>query len=166
MSQLDELVVSVRRAFDLVHREHFLGDVTANPRLVVDVLDPAVVVDTPVVLLLAPWTINGLAFPPDDQFPDVLELAGRRRMVFRVEMAELGPFRSVNLPLEAAGLRSMAQARGLTRSWAGHFHEAVAAARAARAREGEPSSETGNPHDPERLPRPADPIASAHLRRE
>ncbi len=154
MDQLEDLVASVRRAFDQVHRKHFRGDPTANPRLAVDVLDPAVVTDTPTVLLLAPWTINGLAFPPDDQFPEVLELAGRRRMVFRVEMAELGPFRSVNLPLEAASLRSMAQARGLTRSWAIHFHEAVGAARAERV--SRHSSQAGNAHDPERLPLPAD----------
>ncbi len=150
MEQLDEIVVNVRTAFELVHRKHFLGDPVANPRLVVDVLDPAVVVDTPALLLLTPWTINGLAFPPDDKFPEVLELAGRRRTAFRVEMAELGPFRSVNLPLEAAGLRNMAQARGLTRSWAGHFMDAVGAARAARADHLGP--ETGAPNDPERLP--------------
>jgi [NiFe]-hydrogenase assembly, chaperone, HybE len=132
MARLDEIVANVRTAFELVHRKHFLGDPVANPRLAVDVLDPAMVVDTPAVLLLTPWTINGLAFPPDDQFPDVLELAGRRRMVFRVEMAELGPFHSVNLPLDAASLHSMAQARTLTRSWAGHFQQAVHAARGGR----------------------------------
>lgn len=164
MSQeLDQVVVKVRQAFDLVHRKHFLGDPVANPRLLVDVLDPAVVEDTPTALLLTPWTINGLAFPPDDEFPEALELAGRRRMVFRVEMAELGPFRSVNLPLEAGGLRSMAQARGLTRSWTGHFQDAVRGARAARVHQ--LRSEPGNPHDPERLPRPADPAGSAHLQR-
>jgi hypothetical protein len=161
MSQLDEIVVNVRQAFDLVHRKHFLGDPVANSRLVVDVLDPAVVVDTPTALLLTPWTINGLAFPPDDEFPEVLEIAGRRRMVFRVEMAELGPFRSVNLPLEAGSLRSMAQARGLTRSWTGHFQEAVRGARAQRVHQ--LTSAPGQPADPERLPRPAGPARSAHL---
>ncbi len=164
MGQLEDLVANVHRAFDQVHREHFLGDPTANPRLGVDVLDPVVVADTPTVLLLAPWTINGIAFPPDDQFPDVVEIAGRRRMVFRVVMADLGPFRSVNLPLEAAGLRSMAQARGLTRSWATHFHDAVRVARAAQVSEASPRR--GNPPDPERLPPRADPIGGARLKRE
>ncbi|HUK70822.1 MAG TPA: [NiFe]-hydrogenase assembly chaperone HybE [Streptosporangiaceae bacterium] len=164
MGQLEDLTANVRRAFDHVHREHFLGDPAANPRLLVDVLDPVVVADTPTVLLLAPWTINGLAFPPDDQFPDMLELAGRRRTVFRVEMADLGPFRSVNLPVEPAGLRSMAQARGLTRSWATHLHEAVRGARAARV--SQPGSQLGNPDDPERLPPAADPIGSRRTQGE
>jgi [NiFe]-hydrogenase assembly, chaperone, HybE len=158
--QLDEIVGNARQAFELVHRKHFLGDPVANSRLVVDVLDPAVVIDTPTALLLTPWTINGLAFPPDDEFPEVLEIAGRRRMVFRVEMAELGPFRSVNLPLEAGSLRSMAQARGLTRSWTGHFQEAVRGARAPQVHQ--LPSEPGHPADPERLPRPAGPARSAH----
>jgi hypothetical protein len=161
MSQLDEIVANVRTAFELVYRKHFLGDPVANPRLAVDILDPAVVVDTPALVLLTPWTVNGLAFPPDDNFPEQLEIAGRPRLVFCLKMAELGAFRSVNLPLEAASLRSMAQARGLARSWSVHFHDAVGAARLARAaRADHPGPEICDPSDPERLPRlrPASPV--------
>jgi [NiFe]-hydrogenase assembly, chaperone, HybE len=129
MSRLDEIVADVRAAFERVHREQFRGDPVANPRLGVDVIDPAIVADTPAVVLLTPWTVNGLAFPPDDDFPDSLEIAGRTRPVFRLRMPELGVFRSVNLPLDAASLRSMAQARGLAGSWSGHFRDAVGAAR-------------------------------------
>lgn len=131
MSQLDDVAADVREAFERVHREQFLGDRAANPQLTVDVTDAALVDDTPTVVLITPWTVNGLAFPPDDRFPEVLDLAGRRRPVFRVEMAKLGVFRSVNLPLEAASLRSMDQARTLAHSWAGHFRDAVQAARQA-----------------------------------
>jgi hypothetical protein len=129
MDRLAEIVADVRAAFERVHREQFLADPAANPRLAIDVLDPAVVEDTPTVVLLAPWTINGLAFPPDDEFPSEIEIAGRRRLVFRVEIGELGAFRSVNLPPEPSSLHSMAQARGLARSWAAPFQAAVAAAR-------------------------------------
>lgn len=129
MRGLDDIAVNVRLAFERVHREQFLGDPVANPRLAVEVIDPAVVEDTPTVVLLTPWTVNGLAFPPDATFPGSLEIAGRRRPVFRIEMAELGAFWSVNLPLEAASLRSMAQARTLARSWVAPFRDAVGAVR-------------------------------------
>ncbi len=133
MSRVDDVAAGVREAFERVHREQFLGDRAANPQLTVDVIDAALVEDTPAVVLITPWTINGLAFPPDDEFPEELELAGRRRPVFRVDMARLGAFRSVNLPVEAASLRSMDQARTLAHSWAGHFHDAVRAVRQAAA---------------------------------
>jgi hypothetical protein len=133
MSRLDDLAAKVWEAFGRVYREQFRGDSAANPRLKVEVIDAAVAADTPTVVLITPWTINGLAFPPGGEFPETLDLAGRRRPVFTVEMAELGVFRSVNLPVEAAGLTSMEQARTLARSWAGHFQDAVRAARQAAA---------------------------------
>jgi hypothetical protein len=131
MNSLDDLAAAVRAAFERVHREQFLGDRAANPRLAVDVTDAAMLEDTPAVVLSTPWTINGLAFPPDDTFPQELDIAARRRPVFRVDMPEIGVFRSVNLPLDAASLRGMDQARTLARSWAAHFHDAVRTARRA-----------------------------------
>jgi [NiFe]-hydrogenase assembly, chaperone, HybE len=133
MSSLDDVTAGVRKAFEQVHREQFLGDRAANPRLTVEVIDAAIVDNTPTVVLITPWTINGLAFPPDDEFPEVLDIAARRRPVFRVEMPGLGAFRSVNLPVEAASLSGMDQARTLSHSWAAHFHDAVRAARQAGA---------------------------------
>lgn len=129
MNQADDLAARVCRAFERVHREQFRGDRAANPRLRVEVIEAAAVADTPTVVLITPWTINGLAFPPGGEFPATLELAGRRRPVFGVGMDELGVFRSVNLPVETSGLHSMDQARTLARSWAGHFQDAVRAAR-------------------------------------
>jgi hypothetical protein len=158
MRGLDEIAADVRLAFERVHRERFQGDPAANPRLTVDVIDPAVVEGIPTVVLLTPWTINGLAFPPDGEFPDSLEIAGRRRRVFRIELAELGAFCSVNLPLEPANLRSMAQARELTRSWVAHFRDAVrVAGRASEAAAGrlDPAGAGEDPNDPEHLPREA-----------
>jgi hypothetical protein len=157
MRELDQIASHVRLAFERVHREQFQGDPVANPRLAVEVIDPAVVEDTPAVVLLTPWTVNGLAFPPDGTFTDSLEIAGRRRPVFRIEMPELGAFWSVNLPLEAASLRSMAQARTLARSWVPHFRDAVGAVRraaaAATAGERPPAVDREDRIDSERLPR-------------
>jgi [NiFe]-hydrogenase assembly, chaperone, HybE len=129
MSQLDALAAGVRVAFDHLHRDVFLGDPVANPRLAVDVVDAAIVADTPTLVLVTPWTVNGLAFPPDDDFPDSLQIAGRTRPVFRVELAGLAVFRSVNLPPQTASLHSMSQARTLARSWVAPLHEAVRAVR-------------------------------------
>ena len=126
---LDALVADVTRTFDRVHREQFLGDPVANPRLRVAVVDAALVADTPALVLLTPWTINGLAFPPDDVFPATLTVAGRVRPAHCIDMPELGVFRSVNLPTETAGLRGMAQAHALASSWAQPFREAVRAIR-------------------------------------
>ena len=129
MDTLDALVADVTRTFDRVHREQFLGDPVANPRLRVAVVDAALVADTPALVLLTPWTINGLAFPPDDVFPATLTIAGRVRPAHRIDMPELGVFWSVNLPTETAGLRDMAQAHALASSWAQPFREAVRAIR-------------------------------------
>lgn len=137
MNQLDELVAGTRAAFERVHREVFLGDPVANARLTVDVVDAAIVVDTPTLVLVTPWTVSGLAFPPDDDFPETLEIAERRRPVFRIDMVGVGGFRSVNLPVETAALHSMAQARTLARSWVPPLHQAIRAARATRAQGGQ-----------------------------
>jgi [NiFe]-hydrogenase assembly, chaperone, HybE len=129
----DQLVADVRAAFERVHREVFLGDPVANARLTVDVVDVAVVHDAPTLVLVTPWTVNGLVFTPDDDFPETLEIAERRRPVFRVEMTGLPAFRSVNLPVETAALHSMAQARTLARSWVPPLHQAIRTALAAPA---------------------------------
>lgn len=115
----------MRAAFERVHREVFLGDPVANARLTVDVVDIDVVRDMSVLVLVTPWTVNGLVFPSDDDFPETLEIAGRRRPVFRVVLTGLPAFRSVNLPVETAGLHDMGQARTLARSWIPPLHQAI-----------------------------------------
>lgn len=132
MGGLDELAAAVRAAFGRVHRDVFLGDSVANARLTVDVVDAAVVAGVSCVVLVTPWTVNGLIFSEGD-FPDWLDLARRRHRVFRVTMAGLAPFGSVNLPVATAALHDMAQARALARSWIAPLHEAIRAARTAPA---------------------------------
>jgi hypothetical protein len=130
VDSLDGLVGQVHGAFDRIGREKFRGDPVANPRLTVDVLGAEVVAGVPTMVLLTPWTINGLAFPPDDVFPGALEIAGRPRPVYRLEVAGLGIVRSVTLPTETAALTGMAQARALARSWIEPFRLAVRASKA------------------------------------
>lgn len=117
-------------AFTEVHRTVFLGDPAANPRLRVEVIDPLLVADTPTLVLVAPWTLNGLFFPPDDRAPETLVLSGRPRRVYRAELAGLGPYRSVNLLPEVANLAGHDQARSLAAALGPPFRTAVAALRA------------------------------------
>lgn len=131
---LGDLAERAMTAFTTVHRTVFLGDPAANPRLPVDVLEPALVVDTPTLVLLTPWTLNGLLFPPDDAFPEQLSIAERPRPVFTAELAPLGRYRSVNLVGDVSKYETPEQARTIARSWAPPFHAAVRAARAAAGR--------------------------------
>ena len=131
MRELGQLAAATLEAFTRVHRAAFLGDPAANPRLPVDVLAPATVVDTPTLVLLTPWTLNGLLFPPDDDVPDVLVVAGRARPVHSAEVDGLGGYRSVNLVADVSRWRGPEQARTVARSWVEPFRAAVAEARAA-----------------------------------
>ena len=65
MAALADLAARVLAHFEGVHADVFRGDPAANPRLKVEVLDPEMAGDTPTLVLITPWTLNGMAFPPD-----------------------------------------------------------------------------------------------------
>lgn len=125
MRDLDELAAAVLAAFTRVHREVFIGDPAANPRLPVDVLEPLVVEGMPTMVLLTPWTLNGLFFPVDGVAPEQLTVAGRPRPVFAAELDHVGPYYSVNLVPDVSGLPSPERGRALARACAAPFQEAV-----------------------------------------
>jgi hypothetical protein len=84
--------------FQRVHREVFAGDPASNPRLTVQVVDPAEVEGVHTLVLICPWTVNGMFFPHADQYlPEVLEIGGRQHPVFGNEIEDLGRYGSVNL---------------------------------------------------------------------
>jgi hypothetical protein len=128
MIDLDLLSIRATAAFTEVHRTAFVGDPAANPRLGVEVVEAVRVLDTPTLVLVAPWTLNGLIFPTRDGFPHELEIAGQTRPVFEVNLPPLGRFLSVNLVSNLWGLRDQRRARALARSWATPFRDAVLAA--------------------------------------
>jgi hypothetical protein len=82
----------VLAAFRDVHLTAFAGDPAANPALEVAVTDLLAAGDTPTVVLLTPWTLNGLAFPPDGRLPARCEIAGASRLLFRNHLAGLGEY--------------------------------------------------------------------------
>lgn len=129
MTESTDLARRTLRQFSRVHEEVFRGDPAANPALEVEVLRDGMAQDTPVLILITPWTLNGLAFPPDERFPNQLTISKRRYPVFAHQLDDLGPYRSVNLVPNVAGLTSQEDARRVAEEIAGPFHEAVTRAR-------------------------------------
>ncbi len=129
MDRLEDLRDRVRRTFEDVHRRAFLGDPAANPRLRVEVVGAAMAGDTPVLVLITPWTLNGMAFPPDGRFPERLTLEGRTFPVHANALEGVGDYRSVNLVPDVSSLPGPGAARQLAEALAGPFRDAVARAR-------------------------------------
>jgi [NiFe]-hydrogenase assembly, chaperone, HybE len=122
---LDDLVHRAREAFRGVQERVFAGDPAANPHLVVEATAAAVVAGVPTLVLIAPWTLNGLIFPPDGVGPAYLMVAGSRRQAFRGDVAPLGVYWSVNLVPDVSRLASHRQASTLANSFAVPFRDAV-----------------------------------------
>jgi hypothetical protein len=126
---LDELAQRVSERFRRVHAEVFRGDPVANPSLEVEVRGSGMGGDTAVLVLVTPWTLNGLAFPEDGRFPEQLVVNQRRYPVFSHELDGVGPYRSVNLVPDVSRLAGQDEARRLADELAEHFRAAVARAR-------------------------------------
>lgn len=130
---LHALAAATLTTFEGIHRDVFLGDPAAHPRLKVEVVEAALVEDTPTLILITPWTLNGMAFPPDEEFPGTLKVGGKEYPVFAHSLDELGPYQSVNLMPNVSSLSSPESARSLARSLAEPFRAAVARARQKRS---------------------------------
>jgi hypothetical protein len=113
------------RRFTRVYDEVFRGDPAANVALEVEVAGSGVADDTPVLILITPWTLNGLAFPPDDRFPSSLIVNKRRYPVFAHELDDLGRYQSVNLVPDVSNLTSQEDARRIAAELVEPFLEAV-----------------------------------------
>jgi hypothetical protein len=130
--RLAGLARAVQQVFDGVHHRAFRGDPAANPRLDVQVVAAALAHDTPAVVLLTPWTCNGLAFPPDAAFPGEVIVAGRRLAARPTALEGLGTFWSVNLIPDVSRLPTQRAAAGLAAGWAEPWALAVTSARRGR----------------------------------
>jgi [NiFe]-hydrogenase assembly, chaperone, HybE len=119
----------VLAAFRHVHQTAFAGDPAVNPALAVAVTDVLMAGDTPTVVLLTPWTLNGLAFPPDRQLPARCEVGGVSRLLFRNHLAGLGEYYSVNLIPDVSGITTQGEALKLALSLAEPWRDLVATSR-------------------------------------
>ena len=125
----DERANQVLTRFRRIHDEVFRGDSAENAALEVEVLGADTAGDTPIVILITPWTLNGLAFPADGRFPEQLIVNKRNHRVFTHELDGLGPYRSVNLVSDVSSLANQDDARRLAEEVAEPFRVAVAQAR-------------------------------------
>jgi hypothetical protein len=123
---LDDLVVRAAVAFRDVQERVFADDPAANPRLAVEAVEAEEVDGVPTLVLVTPWTINGLLFPPGEG-PAELAIAAAPRRAFRGDVAPLGVYWSVNLVPDVSRLTSPRQARTLAESFAAPFRDAVRA---------------------------------------
>jgi len=125
------LAAAAYAAYERVNVEAFRGDPVANPRLVVEVIATDLVAGWPALVLLTPWTLNGLIFPGDaaaSEIPQSLEIAGTPRPVFLITMPDLPRHASVNLVGDVSRWSSPEQARTVARSFVAPFMAAVAVA--------------------------------------
>jgi hypothetical protein len=95
----------------------------------VEVIDAGVAYDTPTFVLITPLTIDGLAFPPDPEFPGGLDIDGEIRVVHSVRTSDLGPYRAVNLAPVGSHFPSPAHALKTAERVAPEFSRAVRGAR-------------------------------------
>ena len=128
--ELATLAAQVHDVFQDIHGRVFRGDPAANPRLQVQVVAAVIAHDTPAVLLLTPWTCNGLAFPADGSFPGEVVVAGRPLAARPVRVGPLGLLWSVNLVPDVSRFASQETAIRTAASWAEPWQLAVSLARA------------------------------------
>lgn len=121
---LDDLVARATAAFLDVQERVFADDPAANPRLAVEAIEAVLVEGVPTLVLITPWTINGLIFPAGDG-PAELTIAAAPRRAFRGDVAPLGVYWSVNLVPDVSRLTSPRQARTLAESFADPFRDGV-----------------------------------------
>ena len=126
LTLLEDLVARAGEAFRGVQERVFSGDPSLNPRLRVEPVEPAWVEGVPTLVLITPWTLNGLTFPLGAG-PDELMVAAVPRRAYRGDVAPLGVYWSVNLVPDVSQLTSPGQARRLAASFADPFREAVRA---------------------------------------
>ena len=129
MSDPQSLASRVTAYFENVERTVFRGDPACNPKLKVEVFDTQLVEDTITMVVVTPWTLNGMAFVPDDVFPDHLTLGKKRCPVFHNELEEIGAYFSINLLGDVGNLQSPDAARGVGKSLGQLFRAAVSQVR-------------------------------------
>ena len=122
---LHDLVVRAVDAFEGVFDRVFRGDPAVNANLSVEATEAALVDGLPTLVLITPWTLNGLIFPLDGTGPSELLVAGNLRRVVRGDVPPLGVYWSVNLVPDVSRLASPRQARTLANSFAGPFRDGV-----------------------------------------
>lgn len=128
MSDLERLVDATREAFEGVRRTADAGDTAGNSNLVVEVVEAAHVEDTATMILITPWTLDGLMFPAPGRTISELIVGRRRRQVFAGTLDGIGDYLGVNLVADVSGLADRAAARHAAAALGEPFRHAVSRA--------------------------------------
>lgn len=115
--------------FEAVHDEVFVDDPAANPAIEVEVVGIGMAADTPVVVLIAPWTLCGLALPPHGGLPDSLRIGHRHHPVLANVVDEIGSYYTVVLVPDVSGYLCQEDIRTAAVPLADQFRMAVQRAR-------------------------------------
>lgn len=111
--------------FERVYRDVFAGDVASNPNLEVEVVDASMALDTPTVILIAPWTLCGLASPPDGELPNRLKIGHQHYPTLQNEVEEIGRYWSTILIPDVTGYLDQSSAREDALAFAEKYRTAV-----------------------------------------
>lgn len=125
VSAIDDLAARARSYFERINQEVFAGDPATNPNLTVEMLSSTVAHDTPALVLITPWTVIGLAFPPDDSMPSTLRIGASHYTVIANEVAEIGPYFSILLVPDVTGYSTQDELIDLARPLADKLKRAL-----------------------------------------
>jgi hypothetical protein len=130
MNPVDTFATNVFDHFDHIDRTIFAGDPAANDRLRVEITAKSLALDTPVLILLAPWTLCGLAQPPDGNLEVNLKVGHSHYPALKNDVASIGPYWSVLLVPDVSGYESQDEARSAADRLFEPFRSAVEKIRA------------------------------------
>ena len=123
-----DIAIRAYEYFARIHRDVFADDPASNPAVAVEIVEPGEVDGLPTLVLITPWTLNGMIFGDLAGFPTSLVVGAKKYPVFAHTLAELGPYRSVNLVSDVSSLESQETARKIARAYVQPFRTAVARA--------------------------------------
>lgn len=112
--------------FERVRRDVFENDPASNPALAVEVVEFSEVGGAPSLVLITPWTLNGMVFGDLPGFPGSLTIGGKGYPVFTNTLEEVGTYQSVNLVSDVSSLENQEAARRAARAFVKPFRTAIA----------------------------------------
>lgn len=125
VNPVDLFATRVLDHFQHIHRTVFNGDPAANDSLRVEIVRESVAHDTPVLTLIAPWTLCGLAQPPDGRIVSKLKVGHNHYPVLENEVTGIGRYWSVLLVPDVSGYRSQDEARSVADELFEPFRSAI-----------------------------------------
>ncbi|NIA25317.1 MAG: [NiFe]-hydrogenase assembly chaperone HybE [Gammaproteobacteria bacterium] len=125
MVDVAPLVGSVQATFEGIHERVFSDDPATNSSLHVEVVEAVEVEGVGTLILIAPWTLIGMLFAGEENYPTELTIASKTYTVLTNSIDGLGTYGAVNLVRDILAFETQEQARMAARSLAEPFSVAV-----------------------------------------